>query len=942
MVSRYYQLIAISLLSISALAQTNFLNRNDLLREHDIHSGVPVAVADMNGDGLDDIVALDNGTRLYIQYQTPDPARPYVRYDPPVNIDIDVQNDIIIADFNNDRANDIFIIGSYDRAKILYGNPFTYDFNLTYLVVTPFFSQGASSGDFNGDGWVDVVVLNDNGLNYTLLNDGAGNLAVGSLFNFVTVPPSDNSGNYGSVYTDFDMDGDLDFYIAKCRQGVNSQTDPRRINVLFVNDGNNNYTESAASYGLASGHQTWTADFGDIDNDGDQDVLMTQHDVMSELYENIDNDTFVNITQSTGLNIGGIPLQGMFKDFDNDGFQDILVSGDRIDYYHNNGDKTFTKEAPFGSFIFGTYALGDLNNDGFTDVYASRVIPFNNPDLLREDIMFLNEANNNHFLSLNLENTGGNQSAIGAMAILYGSWGIQIREVRGGEQYGVSNSHKLIFGLGDETTYDSLIIRWPDGEEESFNDLDIDQTWNLKRGGCYSTSQKIWDPLDFICGADSIILKLNNNATVVNWSSGETGDSIIVKHVGLYFAEYLDENNCLVRTEPVEVIVNPDTIQPQILYEGNDLLCNGDVAILSVTNGLGYSWVNGETGQSIDASETGFYYADVQGFCRTQRSDTLFLEFNIPPAPGVINDTFSIGESATLIAQGDSIVWYSDSTGLTLIGTGEEIVLDNLTETTTIYAGNLNANPGEIFQVGLMQHSGTKYNAPFINGGLLFDVLEPILLEEFTVYTDSAGLRIIEITDGENFFYDQQIDLQPGTTVITLNVLLPVGSYTISTNADMNNQEFGITSPLLWRSSQNVLYPYEVKDVISIHNSTLGEEFYYYFYDWKVSTSDRYCISDLVPVTALSDIDLSTEDLVLGDDLILEPNPTTGKFIFNSDEGSSFDFEIINLSGSVLMAGHVDRINKAYTFDIESFPAGIYVLRCRYDNMLATGRIIKL
>ena len=86
--------------------------------------------------------------------------------------------------------------------------------------------------------------------------------------------------------------------------------------MIFVNDGQGNYTEDAANYGLADGRQTWTADFGDIDNDGDMDLFKTQHDVISELYENIDNDTFINITPNTGLNIGGVPLQGMLRDLD--------------------------------------------------------------------------------------------------------------------------------------------------------------------------------------------------------------------------------------------------------------------------------------------------------------------------------------------------------------------------------------------------------------------------------------------------------------------------------------------------------------------------------------------------------------------------------------------------------------------------------------------------
>ncbi|MBK9104926.1 MAG: VCBS repeat-containing protein [Saprospiraceae bacterium] len=428
MKSFYILLLCVSFWANTLNGQIQFANRNDLLGEKDQHSAVPVGIADMNGDGLDDIISLNFGSILNIQYQTPDSARLFVRYEIPLGIDNAEQNDICIADFNNDGANDIMAVGSYDRVNVLYNIPFTYAFNLTYIVVTPFFSQGASAGDFNHDGWVDVVMLNDNGANYTLLNDGAGHLVEADLFDFTTVPASDNSGNYGSLYTDFDMDGDLDFYIAKCRQGVNNPADPRRIDVLFVNDGLGNYTENAAKYGLADGRQTWTADFGDIDNDGDLDLFKTQHDVISELYENIGNDTFINITPSTGLNITGVPLQGMIRDLDNDGFQDILVSGDRVDCYHNNGNKTFTKVDPFNAVIFGTFALGDLNHDGFTDIYASRVIPFNNPDPLREDILYLNQKNDNHFLALSLKDNGLNTSAIGAMALLYGPWGIQVRK----------------------------------------------------------------------------------------------------------------------------------------------------------------------------------------------------------------------------------------------------------------------------------------------------------------------------------------------------------------------------------------------------------------------------------------------------------------------------------------------------------------------------------
>lgn len=929
----------------SVSGQIQFENRNDLLAEKDIHSAVPVGIADMNGDGLDDIVTLDLGRNLYIQYQTPDPVRPFVRYKAPVNLDNAEQNDLILADFNNDGANDILAVGSYDRIKVLYSIPYTYEFELTYITVTPFFSQGASSGDFNHDGWVDAVLLNDNGLNYTLLNDGTGHLVQQDLFNFVTVPPSDNSGNYGSLYTDFDMDGDLDFYIAKCRQGVNNPTDPRRIDVLFVNNGAGQYKEDAARYGLADGHQTWTADFGDIDNDGDLDLFKTQHDVISELFENINNDTFVNITPTTGLNISGVPLQGMFCDFDNDGFQDILVSGDQVAMYHNNGNKTFTKVNPFDAVIFGTFVLGDLNADGFTDVYASRVIPFNNPDPLREDILFLNQPNDNHYLALSLSDTEGNPSAIGAMALLFGSWGTQVREVRGGEQYGVSNGHSLIFGIGASTTYDSLVIRWADGTKEHYNALDIDKRWTIRRGGCFHEALKVLEPLHVLCDADSIKVGLDPSLHLLNWNTGSTEDTLIVKEPGIYFAWLQDDQGCPVRTTGLEVTPDPDTLQPLIYYVGQTQLCNGEGALLSLPAAAGYTWSTGETTQSIQATVSGDYYAGVQGYCREQQSDTLHLDFLVPELPVTTQDTILPGESALLTATGDSIVWYSDPSGLVQIGTGNSIQLDQLTDTTTIYAQNLKPIEGDDYQVGPVAHQGlTKYNAAFVNGGQLFEVMKPIILQQVTVFTDSVGTRSIDINNGINFFYEYQVDLEAGMTVIDLNVALEPGSYTMTTNQDINNQVFGANSPYLWRSSEGILYPYEIPGVLSITNSTYGEDFFYYFYDWKVSTADQYCSSDLVPATAFVDLGTGTKESGLTDDDVrLFPNPTDGTcHLFVQTEGR-VNIQVSRMDGvAVFTRNDVLIDGNGFQIDMSSFPEGMYLVRTEQQGKSVTRKIARL
>jgi len=937
--------ILLSFFAINSFAQAQFDNRNDLLAEKDIHSAVPVGIADMNGDGLDDIVTLNFGSTLFIQYQTPDPERPFVRYEVPLFVDNAEQNDICIADFNNDGSNDILTVGSYDKVKVLYSVPNTYTFNLIRITVDIFFSQGASAGDFNHDGWVDVVMLNDNGLNYTLMNDGDGNLVEQDLFDFVTVPPSDNSGNYGSVYTDFDMDGDNDFYIAKCRQGVNNPNDPRRIDALFVNDGHGNYTEDAATYGLADGRQTWTADFGDIDNDGDLDLFKTQHDVISELYENINNDTFINITSSTGLLIGGVPLQGMFRDFDNDGFQDILVSGDRLDYYHNNGDKTFTKTEPFGSVIFGTFAFGDLNHDGFTDVYASRVIPFNNPDPQREDILYLNQKNDNHYLGLNLKDTQGNPSAIGAMALLYGPWGIQVREVRGGEQYGISSGHGLIFGLGQETTYDSLVIRWADGERENFGVLDADKTWTLTRGACKKLPLDILDSLVVLCQEDTLTIRLESTLPLIKWSDGSTADSLEITHEGIYYAILQDTDGCILTTNPFEVGINPDTIKPTIFYDNNAKLCGGEEVLLSLPAGQTYEWSTGDTTQTIVAKQTGEYYAFVEGYCDWLESDTVHLDFLVPEVPVTTNDTFKLGESAILTATGDNVRWYADPNQMFFLGSGNSFQMDNLTDTVTIYASNTAILLGQNFQVGPSQHSGlTKYNANFVNGGLLFDVIEPIVLREVTIFTDSAGTRTIDINDGQNFFYEYQIDLQPGANVVDLEIGLDIGSYTITTNTAMNNEEFGVNSPYLWRTENNLQYPYDIAGIVSITNSTYGDDYFYYFYNWKVSTQPKSCTTDLIPATAVLDLRTATNEPGLGDQVIqISPNPTEGlsKLTIRS-EGSS-TIEVLGMDGTrFFVQKEMAMPENSFDLDLSTYPSGIYLVKVIQNGKLFTQKVIKL
>ena len=108
------------------------------------------------------------------------------------------------------------------------------------------FMQACNWGDIDNDGVLDVFGCHDDALSRIWKGSEDGILTISQElipltdYDYTDYPNTDHSGNYGSVFTDFDNDGDLDLFIAKCRQFVNDPMDPRRINQLWVNDGNGN------------------------------------------------------------------------------------------------------------------------------------------------------------------------------------------------------------------------------------------------------------------------------------------------------------------------------------------------------------------------------------------------------------------------------------------------------------------------------------------------------------------------------------------------------------------------------------------------------------------------------------------------------------------------------------------------------------------------------
>ncbi len=503
---RFHLLLAI-FFSLGALgAQPMFSNQSALLpNTGTVSGGVAMAVVDMDGDGLDDIVRFGNATTMRIEFQQADGTFSSWFYPQSLG---GVWS-LAVADVDGDGLRDIGL-GGYNNTQMLmaFGTGLNYGFtakpashNITLL-------QGSNFAPITGGGAVEYFACDDNVLSkaFHIGNDGAL-VYDETLINPVSTLPSDNSGNYASLWTDYDNDGDIDMYLSKCRLGVGVEMDGRRLNQMWQNDGNGNFTDVAEAIGLMPMAQSWAADFADVDNDGDLDCFIVNHDKSSALYKNNGSGVFTDVTEAMGLDeslaFGAFGIQCNFEDFNNDGYIDLLLThrdGVPVQVYlNNNGTSMSIRTA--GQVITNTAhwpiqsaATGDLNNDGYIDIYGAYANGFNNPDPDSPDILLLNQNTGNNHLKLDLSGVVSNPDAIGARIMIYDqAWGVQTREVRSGESYGIMNSLTQHFGLGTETVIDSVVIRWPMGLEEKMINVAANQTLQLTEGQISAALPLSWE-----------------------------------------------------------------------------------------------------------------------------------------------------------------------------------------------------------------------------------------------------------------------------------------------------------------------------------------------------------------------------------------------------------------------------------------------------------------
>jgi len=241
-------------------------------------------------------------------------------------------------------------------------------------------SGGTSVGDVNGDGLIDIYLTSFIGKNTLFINKGK--------LKFEPAPESagvtDTAGySFGSTMIDIDADGDLDIFVTKYNHEPNK---------LFINDGKGFFTERAKEFGLATIGNGIQSTFFDYDLDGDLDVLIVnnglsrvgfKHEgVTPILMKNNGNNTFSDVTSTSGIDHKGFGLSATAADINNDGWPDLYIANDfeEKDYlYINTKNGSFERktrnELPH-TVMFGMgNDVADFNNDNLLDIIVVDMLP---------------------------------------------------------------------------------------------------------------------------------------------------------------------------------------------------------------------------------------------------------------------------------------------------------------------------------------------------------------------------------------------------------------------------------------------------------------------------------------------------------------------------------------------------------------------------------------
>lgn len=495
--------------------------------------GGGVAVFDYNKDGRPDIFFANGADIVTLQKNSPKYSNRLFRNEGNGKFsDVTKQAGlegagysigVAVGDYDNDGYPDLFVAGVHGNT--LYHNNGDGTFtdvtakaglNHTDPEYGPLWAVGAGWVDVNNDGLLDLFVVNYlqwdyatephctfkdkqyychpkfyKGLpNQLFLNNGDGTFTDVSAQSGIRAHVGKGMG---VGMADYDGDGRPDLFV----------TNDGYYNFLFHNIDGKKFEEAGFDTGVAlveNGNfvSGMGLDFRDFNNDGYPDIAFAAlNNETFPLFRNTGKGDFEEITAKSGMAAITRAMAGFgagFYDFDNDGWKDLFISRGHVDalpvaneqieqfntVFHNadGGHRwvPLTEEAGLNAFPAARHrgcAFGDLDGDGRVDVVVTA--------LGRDAEIWMNSsAGSGHWLDVALEGTKSNRDGIGAVVKVVTRAGAQWNHMTTSVGYASSSDGPVHFGLGRETTAQSIEIRWPSGLVQRLENVAADRKINVK------------------------------------------------------------------------------------------------------------------------------------------------------------------------------------------------------------------------------------------------------------------------------------------------------------------------------------------------------------------------------------------------------------------------------------------------------------------------------
>ena len=409
------------------------------------------------------------------------------------------------ADYNNDGCLDVLILrGAWEfpqRKSLLRNNcdgTFTDVTTQSGLAEPATSTQAAAWADIDNDGFVDLIVGNENGAVQLFHNKGDG-----TFEDIARAAGVDRGGFIKAVAAgDYDNDGYVDFYVSVMNGA----------HYLFHNNHNLTFTEVGSAAGVSKPWQSSPAWFFDYDNDGWPDLFVGSYYVSLEenmrnylglspnaetlkLFKNLKDGTFQDVTKEVGLDKVFMPMGANFGDIDNDGYLDIYLGTGNPSYASllpnvmlRNHDGRFFTDVTASSGTGDLHkghgvAFADIDNDGDEDLLAQ--IAGATPGDSHPFRLFENPGNGNDWVNLHLVGVKSNRAAIGARIklIVANAQGEQrsiYRTVGSGGSFGASPLAQHV-GLGKSARIVELEIWWPaSNTRQTFAGVGKNQFFEIK------------------------------------------------------------------------------------------------------------------------------------------------------------------------------------------------------------------------------------------------------------------------------------------------------------------------------------------------------------------------------------------------------------------------------------------------------------------------------